>query len=844
MSLGSAGKGIVLLAVDPDDFVLIENARQVLEQGQVHPESPVLLPRPGEWDGTRCKVYGTVLVDPEDGFFKMWYSGTTDTPDAIRRNSGARRMLGFAVSEDGVHWERPVLGLHEYAGSPENNIINPDGQEPVVFLREPGAPGGRFVMFVEAGMGTHRKMVRESDDGIHWREVERAPLESAAWSGKALSEAASVLYDPLDPDPARRYKAYLMTHVFDQGYRGRAICLFLGSSLEAWEDKGLLLTAFDGVESEIHLAHVSRFHDTYVLLYDAMEPNHHTETELAVSKDGLSFRRVQNGVKVLPNGRPGSVDAGMICVSPRSLFEHDGWIWWYYTVSPDTYQGPRGLRAKSWTRYTALARWRADGFASLRPDPARVPGRVLSRPFTLTGEEVGGWINAVAPGDGLGVELVDRDGKVLATARPWYGDELRGPIAWQEAPVLEPGTEAMLRLELRHPTSRVYGVGIQGVAGTQGERPRVSVNTRQSDPRIRWAFQASGKLSAAPLVTGGTVYAGSWDGRLHALDAGDGSSRWTFQAGNAIVACPSIDGDRLFFGARDYRFYALTASGGKELWQHDLDASGRKWADANGPWFDASSAVGAWTCPPEGETEPPRWLYVGAHDRQMHAFDLETGMEMWRFPTFNWILSRPAVDGYVVYFSSLDGCIYAVDARCGALHWRFQVGTRVAYNPAIVPGSPAVEAACGSPLVQDGIVYVGADDGFLYALDAASGQERFAFQTGKWIWGSPLRTGDTLVLASADGYAYGLDAFSGKERWRRPIGLASYTDVIGYDGLALVTSTDGTLTALDPTGGKVAWTFEAGSAIRGAPAVDPDTETIYLPTVGGTLCALDGRARA
>ena len=63
-----------------------------------------------------------------------------------------------------------------------------------------------------------------------------------------------------------------------------------------------IFSALDGMESEIHLPHVTRFHDTYVMLYDAMEPNHHTQTEVAVSRDGIRFRRVQAGVKLLAAG--------------------------------------------------------------------------------------------------------------------------------------------------------------------------------------------------------------------------------------------------------------------------------------------------------------------------------------------------------------------------------------------------------------------------------------------------------------------------------------------------------------------------------------------------------------
>jgi outer membrane protein assembly factor BamB len=221
----------------------------------------------------------------------------------------------------------------------------------------------------------------------------------------------------------------------------------------------------------------------------------------------------------------------------------------------------------------------------------------------------------------------------------------------------------------------------------------------------------------------------------------------------------------------------------------------------------------------------------------MHAFNLESGVEEWRFPTFNWILSRPAVANYTVYFGSIDGTIYAVDARCGALVWSYRVGKHLKYSSTVVQGSVACEAVCGAPLVTGDVLYCGADDGFIYALDCRSGAERWTFQTDRWIWGRPLLYEEMLVVASADGRIHGLEAESGKKVWQCATENANYADVVALGNLALVACSSGRLYALNALTGEIGWTFHAGAGLRGAPAVDPEG-LLYLATCAGTVYAL------
>jgi len=838
---------IVLLALDPADFPTLRGAEQHLEPAQKHPENPVLRPRPGEWDGTRCKMYGTVLYDEREKVFKMWYSGTTDTPDDVRRSTGSDRHVGYAYSFDGVHWERPNVGVVEFNGTKDNNLVILKTQAPNVFLRadEPD-PNRRYLMITEGTTWTRPSLVLYSPDGLRWTASPKPPFES-----HSISEYYAVLYDPKDPNPDRRWKAYTQVNVSKNGfhgYRGRAIGLAFAKEPETWKEYEIqpIFSAFEGMESEIHIAHVSRFHDTYIMLYDAMEPNHYIETEIAISHDGVNFQRIQNGVKVVPNGSPGEPDAANICVSPNSLFVHEGKVWWYYTISPDTYQtADRALRAWPRYRYTALAHWRQDGFASLRVDSAVQRGEITSRILKVSRDgPTQIWINAVAPiaRGGIQVDLVDTTGRVMAKCKPWCGDSVRGKLEWaSSAPTLRAGQEVSLRLSMGDIQTRLYSLGINDAEQPSPRAlhtPSSSILGPRTDSRIKWTFAAQLKISAGPIVDGHTVYFGSWDQNLYAVDAETGALRWKFETGNAITTMPAVHKGAVYTVSHDGNLYCLEGSTGSLKWKRPVsNGLNDKDVSPNFEWVDSSPVIGPYTVGPAPRTDPLLRLFVGCHNRDLHAFSLDDGTEYWHFPTFNWVLSQPAIDNYTVYFGNLDGFIYAVDALCGGLVWSYRVGKYLKYSPAVVPGSVLCEGVAGSPLVRDDTLYCGADDGFLYALDPQTGSERWVFQTGKRIWGRPLLTEGALVVASGDAQVYGLDPESGKRIWQLQTENANYGNVV-FDGkLALVACTSGRLYGIDATTGNVAWTFLADGGLRAGPAVGTNG-TLYLPTCKGTIYAL------
>jgi len=183
----------------------------------------------------------------------------------------------------------------------------------------------------------------------------------------------------------------------------------------------------------------------------------------------------------------------------------------------------------------------------------------------------------------------------------------------------------------------------------------------------------------------------------------------------------------------------------------------------------------------------------------------------WRYKTGGSIENCPALgDDGNVYFGSDDGYVYALD-RNGSLNWRLQTGAAVKSSPALAP---------------DGTVYIGSNDGALYAI-SPGGALKWRYQTGDSIISSPALAADgTAYFGSYDGCLYAVDP-GGALRWSFQTGgpLVSSPAVAG-DGTIYAGSDDHYLYALG-TSGVLKWRYDAGWCVRASPAIAADG-TVYF----------------
>lgn len=193
----------------------------------------------------------------------------------------------------------------------------------------------------------------------------------------------------------------------------------------------------------------------------------------------------------------------------------------------------------------------------------------------------------------------------------------------------------------------------------------------------------------------------------------------------------------------------------------------------------------------------------------------------WRFDTGGEVYSSPAIADGVIYIASKSGFLYAIEASSGNEVWRVAVSDYVTRS---------------SPAVVDGTVYIGGGFAFL-AIDARTGEERWRVPVQYSGQATPTVADGIVVVSSQEGYVFGIDADTGEVLWRSPTdGVTFGTPAIA--GSQVVFGTDaGILYNLDLTTGKLHWRTPLTGAIFASPAIMG--ESILVPTQAGTLLAID-----
>jgi outer membrane protein assembly factor BamB len=237
-----------------------------------------------------------------------------------------------------------------------------------------------------------------------------------------------------------------------------------------------------------------------------------------------------------------------------------------------------------------------------------------------------------------------------------------------------------------------------------------------------WRFDA-GAVESSPVVVGRTLYFGSKDGRLYALQLRGRKRprvRWTFTADDEIVAAPVYHGGKVYTATSNGSVYAIDARNGREVW-HATSFSrfgGREYfyatpavaygrvfapnADGTVYAYGASSGRLLWArrVGTYVYTAPAVWrrtVFVGTWDGYFVALDAATGRERWRFDAPATISGAPTVLSGLVYFSTCGRCgiggsrrvelgprrTFALNARNGDVVWRFFDGK---YSPVVSDG--------------------------------------------------------------------------------------------------------------------------------------------------------------
>jgi hypothetical protein len=348
----------------------------------------VVLTADAPWEGNTSAYY-TIFRDGDN--FRMYYRGHQF--DEKTKKPAHREVTCYAESTDGVHFAKPDLGLFEYDGSKQNNIVwNGPGCHnftPFFDTNPAAASDARYkaVTFIKGGL-----LAVGSPDGIHWKLLAEKPVIT-----KGIFDSQNLVF--WDPS-IRKYREY------HRALRGgvRDIMTAISDDFLHWPEPQFLdysgsspehlytntVRPYPGVP-EIVIGFPTRF----------LPQTEQTEPVVMVSRDGLIFRRYDDAV--IPPTAPANRDGNRSNYMAWGLVQIPGDPDWSVYAKEAYYTGT-GSRVRRFT-------YRADGLVAATADEKG--GEVVTRPIRFTGSRLVLNYRAAAKGS-VRVELQDADGQPIS----------------------------------------------------------------------------------------------------------------------------------------------------------------------------------------------------------------------------------------------------------------------------------------------------------------------------------------------------------------------------------------------------------------------------------------------
>lgn len=429
-----------------DDFLIAERlgVERRLHSFKRHPRNPVFEAQAPWEEGWADPFMSTVLYDPEERCFKLWY------------RCGPRHSLGgYAVSEDGIHWARPNIARSAWQEWTDHNLLA-FGDKVAL-----GSTPGHNVILREDRKDPERRystlcyrhdkqyIISYSPDGVAWSEA--APVR------RAYGDVVSVVWDP-------GRQRYLFFPKYMRNVDGFVRRSFGAALLKDFKEITAIEMPFvatleqDGVvassasrsywsllpgllsvpefHAQIYSVTAIPYEGVVMALYDLWPIIGNKEGSLdmpmKVSRDMVNWTNVNFPDRALSVGRFGEWDAGMVYGGNTMLVVNDEIRLYYLGANMGHCTRVLPMHAPWHAIGVGLATLRLDGFVSLRA--ADVEGVATTKPLSFRGAEL--IVNADCSKGALRVEILDRAGNPIPgftreDCAPFRGNALRHRMSWR-----------------------------------------------------------------------------------------------------------------------------------------------------------------------------------------------------------------------------------------------------------------------------------------------------------------------------------------------------------------------------------------------------------------------------
>ena len=459
------------LFVDKWLIASTQGVRRKLHAIEKSPANPLIVPE-HPWEGAAVLGGGAVFRDETTGEFKMWYKAHCPEwgPHPKQERLLKRSFTCLATSPDGMTWTKPQFALHQFKGSRRNNIVIAIRDNDIEHeLWEPwdiatGARGANTILCEPDDPDPERRfkaLVRvrgfsllTSPDGIHW--TDRGTVFDQAY------DSTTGGYDPV------RKVHYGCTKL---GYENRRARGYTESADGLhWSDTAFQMTVDHRDHPDDQMYGMDAF--WYETLHLAFLRMYHVglgerlDLQLASARDPRKWDRTFRD-PIVPCGDRESdewdwANQSIISVPPVPVGDE---LWIYYSGRTADHRYRDHLQRKidmntPWGRI-GMGRLRLDGFVSV--DAGARGGVLETRVLDLVHDEL--WINADAAGGEIRIELTDPAGKPLpgygaGDCRPVGQDKVRQQVCFKKRRNL-PGAGTPLRIRFHISNASLYAVWTQ-----------------------------------------------------------------------------------------------------------------------------------------------------------------------------------------------------------------------------------------------------------------------------------------------------------------------------------------------------------------------------------------------
>lgn len=400
-----------------DDY-LIDNISGDASLHLHRPEAQeVVLTTDKPWEGNTSAYY-TIFQD--DDIYRMYYRGSHF--DEKAKKATHPEVTCYAESKDGIHWTKPNLGLYEFDGSKDNNIVW-DGIGTHCFTvfkdKNPNCASDARYKALSRGRPQAKKGLYafKSPDGIHWSLIKDEPvITNGAFDSQNLA-----FWDP----HTKQYREYHRTFV--DGVR--AIMTGTSDDFVTWTEP-VLLDYGDSPKQHLYTNAVQTYDRApHILLgfptrYLPQE-GQRVEPTFMASHNGHNFKRWLD--PVIPEDAPKDRDGNRSNYMTWGLLELPGKTDELSVYATEAYYTGPDSRVRRFT-------YRTDGFVSLRGG-TNDGGSLVTKPLKFSGKQLTVNLTNLKRGS-VRAELQDANGKpiegfALADCEPLAGASISKAFSWQ-----------------------------------------------------------------------------------------------------------------------------------------------------------------------------------------------------------------------------------------------------------------------------------------------------------------------------------------------------------------------------------------------------------------------------